>query len=242
MNFSSFFSSPDAIKTFNKVINSTSQQLLCGPGSQCAKDKESSNLEKKYRDSQNNMNTASQQLFDSEKNYYLYSKGQAGYNQFLNEKYTSEANKVVKDLTNNFNIEVHKVMQMNNTLKSLAVNYENEKELNQDYSKKNERLRDKIVDHDSDIITNDRKTHYEKENYDRLVGWNKFWFWIYIIFLLIFAVSLFVNASRFSLIQKLLILGFFAIYPFVINPIVFFIIRVIANLLTYIPKNAYLNV
>jgi hypothetical protein len=128
MNFSSFFSSPDAMKTFNKVINSTSKELLCGPGSQCAIDKESNNLEQKYIESQNNVDTAPQQLLESEKNYYLYSQGQKGYNQFLNTKYTSEADTVVKDITDIFNLELQKVMQMNNTLKSLTVNYENEKE------------------------------------------------------------------------------------------------------------------
>jgi len=241
MDISTFFSSPDAIKTFNQVIQSTSEDLLCGQGSQCAVDKESNNLEQKYIESQNNVNTASQQLLESEKNYYLYSQGQKGYNQFLNTKYTSESDTVVKDITDIFNLEVQKVMQMNNTLKSLTVNYENEKELNTDYNKKNERLRDKIEDHDSDIVTNDRKTHYEKEQYDALVGWNNLWFWIYIILLLTFAVAIFLGAPQFSLFMKIIIVILFAIYPFIINPIVFFIIRAIANLLTYIPKNAYLK-
>jgi hypothetical protein len=240
MNLTSFFSNPDAIKMFNRVINSTSKTLSCGPGSQCEQNNNINNLEQKYIAAQNNLKTAPEQLFESERNYYLYSKGQSGYNQYINDKYTKEANSVVETLLSNFNSNILKITQMNDTLKSLTVNYNNELELNKDYYKKNERLRDKIQDNTTDIVTNDRKTHYEKENYDTLLGWNKFWFWIYVIAFIAFAYVIF-SKSSFSLVMKLLFLAFFIIYPFVINHIVFFIIRMIAKLLTYIPKNVYLT-
>jgi hypothetical protein len=71
----------DSINQFNNLIQNSQNALLCGPD--CQKKKYSENLEQIYLDAKNNVLTAPSQLNTAAKNYYTYTKGEAGYDEYI---------------------------------------------------------------------------------------------------------------------------------------------------------------
>ena len=178
-----FFQNPQVIANFNNMVHQTTSDVLCTSTSECGKARIAADLEKKYIASQVNLKTAPNQLDDSEKNYYVFTKGQAGYNRFLIHKLTNEADIETSKMAAEFNQYIERVSQMNDTLNSLMVNHTNELELYENYVSKNGLVKRKIDNKGSDILTKDRKTYYEQDNYDYLVKWYRVWFIIYMLLL-----------------------------------------------------------
>lgn len=236
-----FFSDPQVLANFNNMIHETTSDVLCTPSSECGKAKISADLEKKYIESKVNLQTAPLQLDDSERNYYLYTKGPVGYNKFLVDKLNNTANAETSKMTMEFNENIKRVSQMNDTLNSLSINYANELDLYDNYVIKNGLVKRRIDNHGSDIITKDRKTYYEQDNYDYLVWWYRVWFFIYALLWVVFAVGIFLANSTFPLKTKILLLTLLLAYPFVIDSIAFFFIKLFVKMASYIPKNAYLD-
>ena len=108
-----------------------------------------------------------------------------------------------------------------------------------EYISKNNQLDTGIVDIRSDIVTADRKTFYETQNYDNLMKWYRIFKWIYILLLLAFFIGLFITKSDMSRTVKISAFIFLIIYPIVINYLVDFIIKSLKNAYNLMPKNIY---
>lgn len=78
----------------------------------------------------------------------------------------------------------------------------------------------KIGTYESDNITNNRKTFYENQKYDKLNTWNHFFKIIYIIVLIIFLIFIFTLDSSRGKGPLIGILILFIGYPFIINFII----------------------
>jgi hypothetical protein len=223
----------------NKLLQQTSQSLLCGPGTECEKTRNSEDLQQKYLDSQTNLQSSPYQEKQAEKNYYTYTQGEPAYNDMIRERLVKEAEKKTNDMLVNFNQNVKKATQLNATLSSLTIDYEHILELYKNYLEENEILNNKIISFGTDLVTNDRKTYYEDQNYDILVGWYSIWRWIYFILLIVFALGIFLSKSSYSIWAKLGLLGVLILYPYFINYLVFYLLKIILNIQSLLPKNVY---
>lgn len=178
---------------------------------------------------------------ESAKNYYVYTKGQVAYDQYIIDKLTNSANSDIVKKQAEFDENIKKVSRLNETLHSLIVNYTNESELYDNYVKTNGLVKQKIEEKGANIVTNDRKTYYEKDNYETLTAWYKVWFYVYVFLLVAFTLGMFLTQSAFSFKSKALILLGFILYPFIIDRILFFIMKLFAKIGSFIPKNVYLE-
>lgn len=238
MDISSFFASPDAMDAFNQVIQSTSNSISCTEGTNC---KSTSDLEKKYEKAKKNIVTAPDKLLKAEKDYLIATKGQSGYNDFVQTKYTEKAKenitKLKKEMENTFNT----LYELHDTLTNITLHGVNEQELLKEYETKNQTLRQQLGNHESDIVTNDRKTFYEEENVEILQSRYTTFLIIYCVLFVAFILYLFLGkgSSFYSFRFRIGILLFFILYPLFIDYIVFGFLRLVTRLYHALPKNVY---
>jgi Mn2+/Fe2+ NRAMP family transporter len=112
-------------------------------------------------------------------------------------------------------------------------------ELDSKYINENKKMGGIIRNTKTDIVTNDRKTFYEEQNNDYLAGWYKIIICIYIFLAIVFFASLFLLNIQISLLSKIIFVIFFLLYPFVITPIVLFILAKLTDLYNMLPTNVY---
>jgi hypothetical protein len=223
----------------NELLAQSSQALVCGPGTECERTKKSEDLQQKYLAAQTNVQSASYQEDAAEKEFYTYTQGDAAYNSMKTQRLQTDAEKKSNEIQSSFNENVNKAIELNDTLSSLTNNYQNVLELYNNYVEENGFLREKINYQKTDIITNDRKTYYEIQNYQILKSWYVIWRWIYFILLVGFGLGIFLTKSAYSIWAKLGLFALFAIYPYVIDYVVFYLLKVGASFISLLPKNIY---
>ena len=223
------------INQVNQLIQLANQSITCGPS--CQQQKNVDDLQQKYLSAQANVATAPQQLETAEKNYFLESKGAAYYNDFLKNKLQGKADILGNTLNSNFQKNIQLAKDFSQTHDSLTTNYQHVLELLNGYVKSNDSLKSEINGVQRDIVTNDRKTYYEYENYNSMKKWYYMFKWIYIILVFIFGIFLF--GSNYSFSYKIFLLVVFVFYPFVIDFLVIYFIQLLHELYSLLPKNVY---
>lgn len=223
----------------NQMLAQSSQSLLCGPGTECERTKKTEELQQKYLAAQTNIQSASYQEQAAEKAYYTFTQGNAAYNTMNAKRLQSNAEDAVNKLHVSFNENLAKATELNDTLSSLTTNVNYVTELYQSYLKNNNALEKKIDAYGTDLVTSDRKTYYETQNYDILRTWYYIWRWIYFILLVVFAVGIFLSKSGYSIWAKLGLFALFALYPYFIDYVVLYLMKAVANLISLLPKNVY---
>ena len=223
----------------NELLAQSSQALVCGPGTECERTKKSEDLQQKYLAAQTNIQSAPYQEEAAEKEFYTYTQGDAAYNSMKTQRLQTEAEKKSNEIQSSFNENVNKAIELNDTLSSLTNNYQNVLELYNNYVEENGFLREKINYQKTDIITNDRKTYYEIQNYQILKSWYIIWRWIYFILLVVFGLGIFLTKSAYSFWAKLGLLALFGMYPYVIDYVVFYLLKAGASFISLLPKNVY---
>ena len=204
----------------NQLIQQSQQSLICGPGTQCAKDKETELLKKQYDDAKDNLQMAPQKLAETEKKYILFSQGNAAYGDFEKNKLTVEADKQAAQMKQEFEGNIHNIQKLNTTLDELIIHKQNIQDLHEMYFRKNKTLKKQIGNRVSDVAASDRKTYYENENYDGLMSWYKIWSRLYILLVVVFTLGLFVVPNELTRWKKAGCILFLIIYPFIIDKIV----------------------
>jgi len=223
----------------NNIFNQVNKSLLCGPGTECEKNKRNQNLEQTYLDAKTNLSTAPEKMKEAEKNYYLQKFGVNGYNSILEQQLTDKSNQESQKIKDNFDKNINEIMKKNDILENLIVNNNYIEELYNKYIDKNLYLTNKINHKGTDIVTNDRKTYYETENYERLLGWYNVWYRIYFLIFFLLVLGLFTRKKDMNPKGIIGIIFIFLLYPFIINKIVFFIIKTFFKLYSLLPKNVY---
>ncbi len=92
------------------------------------------------------------------------------------------------------------------------------------------------------MLTNDRKTYYEDQSIESLHFYYIVLMIIYIIFLLGFAVSIFMFPSTSSKSSLVAILIFFVIYPFICMRLFKFFIEIYNKIIGVLPTNVYKDI
>ena len=219
------------------MLNASSESLLCGPN--CQKQKRDEELQQKYLDAQTNLQTAPTNLKETKKAYYLEVKGQLAYNQMRDEELAAEVNKMAAQLIIEFDKQINETKILNNYYNSDLINSKNTKELYKTYRDENIKLEKLITDSHSNVLTNDRKTYYEIQEYDSLKGWYTFFITCYYILALIFFGTGILLNDQMKVWIKLLLLILLIIYPYIIPFIGNKIMMLYNEIKKQFPKNVY---
>jgi len=223
----------------NQLMAQSSQALLCGPGTECERTKTTEDLQQKYLAAQTTVQSASYQEKAAEKNYYVYTKGDAAYNDMQRQNLLTDADNKANEILVSFNKDVARATEMNDTLSNLTKNSAHVTELYNNYLQENAILKEEIKLYASDMVTSDRKTYYETQNYDILKTWYIIWRWIYFLLVVTFAIGIFLTKSSYSLRTKIILLVLLFIYPYVIDYVVLYLLKWLMQIYSLLPKNVY---
>lgn len=221
----------------NELLEQATSSLLCGPT--CQKTKITEELRQKYLSAKTNVMTAPIELEQSRKNFYVFSKGDTYYENMLEQELNEKAEQISILLGNNFRDEIKNAMTMNQYLNSALVSSSYSEGLLDEYIKKNADLSLKLRDNQGDILTNNRKTYYEKEEIERLKLWHKFWWYLYYILFVVFNMCWFFLPSNVSRIKRVIISILLFFYPFYIDFILRRIYGFFSRIYKDLPKNVY---
>jgi hypothetical protein len=231
----------EMVEKVNSTLEESSQALLCGPD--CQAQQNINNLRQIYLDAELNLQTAPGQLSVAEKNYLLSTLGEAGYDDYMTTKLTVTSNQIGDKITAAFTNTVQHSYSLNDLYETLYTNYEYLDDLYDNYVSVNTDLKKDINNATGDVVTSDRKTYYESQNYNYLKNWYIVYKFIYIIIIIIFIIFLFVRRSEYSIISRIFILIFFILYPIYVTQSVFWIWNhVILRIWELLPSNIYKSI
>jgi hypothetical protein len=227
----------DSLDKFNSLIDKATEAVMCGPD--CQKDKTSSDLKQKYVAAKTNLHTAPNQVQVAAKNYYTFTQGEAGYNEYLEKELNDKADKIASEFKNNFDADVSKATAEIETYNGLAINFTNVFDLYTKYKMENDELEKELRSTTSDILTNDRKTFYEDQGIDNLNFYYSFVRIIYMIIAIGFTVSMFMFPSQLSFFKKIGIIVLLALYPFISTKVLSWVIQLYYAIINVLPKNMH---
>lgn len=225
---------------FNSLLEQSQKAMLCGPD--CQKAEAAQTLQQKYLDAQVNLQTAPTQLQEAAKKYYTYTKGQAGYDDYLNSELQTKADAIIEILKKSFTDSISYAKTLSNTYSTQIINSQYANQVYEKYLEENALLDTTLKDNSYDIFTNDRKTYYEDQGIDDLKWWYSFFFRFYFIIIIAYVILFFISSSNFSIISRILILLGLIIYPFIAPRIFVFFVSLYYRFVSILPKNAYLNI
>jgi len=228
------------VNKFNDFLDNANNVLACD--SNCQEEKKKNELKQKYLEAKTNLLTAPNQVETSYKNYLTYSKGDSAYNEYRENELQQKAETVILTFKSNFKDEIEKAKESYDTYTGLLLNFTNIVDLYKKLVKENSVLTLAVKNMSSDLLTNDRKTFYEDQIIDNLAFYHTIILIIYIIFLIGFAVSIFVFLSASSKGSLFAILLFFIIYPFICIKIFKFLYHIKAIIMSVFPKDVYSDI
>ena len=199
-------------KLVSEMANLSVDDLICGPGTQCAIDKENKGLEEAYLNAQSNFDSAPIQLANAKRAYQVATLGAAGADKALENEYTLEATSNIEQLDDEFQKNLEYAKEINDTLESSVNNEAHTDELIEKYAQENEEIRLELKKNISDVVTSDRKTYYEDDQYNNIQKWTKLWNIIYYVIVLLFAIMILMEKSCYSFVIKLLIMSTIILY------------------------------
>jgi hypothetical protein len=231
------------LSQINTYIQNSAEQLRCGPDCQALEATQT--LREKYESAKTNLASAPGELQIAEKNYYTHIMGMTGYNDYITNKLTDQSNMVSKNIQTVVNNLLNEIKELNNSYKTSYSSYKYLSKLDKKYNDEILGLEENMKKASittGDVTTNDRKTYYEKQNYDNLLGWYKFYIWVYVLLFIVFIILLFITSTPVSITKKIIFIVFFVLYPFFITGLTLWGIRIFYNLTTLLPSNVYTKI
>ena len=211
--------------------------LTCGTA--CQREKVIAELRQKYLNSQTNILTAPQQLVDSEKEFYVFAEGTAAYNAVRTKELQDKANKLTGLMQNMYLEELFNIGQLIKMYNILVIDSDNTVELYNDYEESIKVLNEDIINEKNDVLTNDRKTHYESQEIVNLQFWKKILFWTYYLLVIVFFLGIFFANSVYSFFKKCMIFIILLLYPFYIGIVTDGIMIIFNKFTNILPTNVY---
>jgi len=230
--------SPD-FNNLNSFLDSAMKTISCG--TDCQKQKTSSQLKQKYDETKSNLVLAQPKFIEAKKNYIVYTEGDSVYKELQEKELNQKANIISGKLKEQFDKLIYQNKTAIQTYNALFSNYNNVNELYVSYKKENNKLFVKFKENKSNILTNDRKTFYENQKIEELNGYY-YYVLLIIYYIIIFCISIFyfIYKPNFNIKNFITIIVLLIIFPFFSTYILttfFFIFNIIYN---YIPKNSYI--
>ena len=220
------------------ALAESAKSLTCGPD--CQAQENIQTLRQIYLDAELNLQTAPTTLSVAEKNYLVSVLGEAGYVDYMTTRYTVQANQIGDKITSSFEKVATESTKLIDIYESLYTNYDYLEDLYNNYTTVNTDLKKDINQSTGDVVTSDRKTYYESQNYNYLKNWYTVYKFVYIVIIIIFIIFLFVRKSEYSFVSRVFILILFILYPIYITQSVFWIWNhVILRIWELLPSNIY---
>lgn len=230
-------STNQTISDVNKLLRQASKAIMCGPD--CQKNEKMSQLYQTYLDSKTNLINAPQQVEQSAKNYYVFAKGPQGYDDYLNKSLDEKSTAIVNVIEQQFHDNLKTSQSTLDMYEGVSINYKSVIDLYEKYHVENATLERKYKNDANDIFTNDRKTYYANQGIDNLNYYYRFLMYIYAFVVFIYFILMFAIKNEMSIVQKILVLICFIIYPFVVVPVYKSLLIRYTNLIAMFPKNVY---
>jgi hypothetical protein len=229
---------PSSSDQFNKLLADAQAAAACD--STCQRNKKIDDLRKKYEYAKGHMNP--KMINEAEKHFFIFAKGQRVYNEMHEAKLKIQGHAVAKEVATNFKTAEHKIMDDIKNYNVLILNFPNVLDLYKTYKKQNIVLKKKIRDDGNDILTNERKTHYENQGSDALDTFFYVLTILFIIILIVFLVYVFKFRTDMPIMTKMgMFIGMIVLYflsPYVLSAIIMAIYAIYGIL----PKNVHLTV
>ena len=200
----------------NGLVSMINDKLICD--SACQKERNETSLKKKWDLAQNNLTSAPEQVAETEKNYFIYTKGEKGYSDMMYERNIKIAQQFkmgsIAEHENNLN-EIKILLDANNSNKDynnrmtelLKIRKEEEKKLNSEI--------DKYI---SKVQTSGRKVVYEKSDINWVDANRSFLLFIYYtLFVYYLFVSDYFATSKYKDKKVWLIILAYFIFPHILN-------------------------
>ena len=225
------------LNNFNDLMSQANQLITCGPS--CQQDQSLSQLQQNYLNAEANMVSAPQQFKSAQKAYYTYTKGQAGYNEYIDKELKAKADAIANQYQEKIDYDISSVKEKINTYQGLLVNFNNIIDLYKKYKTENNKLENNLKTKSSDILTNDRKTYYEDQGITSLNTYYSFLIGIYIFVVVVFLLSIFLVKTNVSFKVRFFVLFLMIIYPFVCYGLFHLLYKFYNNIKGIFPSNAY---
>jgi hypothetical protein len=224
------------------LINKSSDSITCPPGSQCMIQKTTNKLKEEYEKAKFDLNIkAPDQFKEAQKKYIIYTEGEQAYQNLEYNLAQEFVEDHVLQFIENYQLLFEVTYYKNKILQTKVDSYKYIFNVLLQTIANNGKIENELEITDNKILTNDRKSFYEQENYNSLKWWFKFWMYIYIFFLVIFIIAIFLGDSEFTFLQKLGVLSIFIIYIPIAEPVTFGIIYFIHFIKSLLPKNVYFS-
>ena len=225
---------------FNNLLEQARSAVTCD--SDCQHRKKAQELKDKYLAAKARVSSGPSDADVAEKKYLLFTQGQSGYNEHLDNTLNAKADKISEMFLEKFKDDAKNVSSGMLTYHSLFINYTNVLDLYKKYKEENIILEKNVKNDSSDILTNERKTFYEDQGVDSLNLYYYIMSIVYIITLVGFVIAIFFSPSAFSIMAKVGILVGLIILPFISSRIVSLIVGAANKIYNTMPKNAHLNI
>jgi len=89
------------ITDFNNLLQEASNSILCGP--ECQRTNTKNKLYQNYLDAKSNLENGPNIVNERAKQYYMYSEGPIGYNNYINQDLEQQLNVIDNNLIEKFN-------------------------------------------------------------------------------------------------------------------------------------------
>lgn len=229
------------IEQVNDALAKSESSLTCGPD--CQAQQSIQTLRQIYLDAQLNLQTAPTTLSVAEKNYLVSTLGESGYSDYMTTRYSVQASQIGDKITSSFEKVANESTKLSDIYETLYTNYDYLEDLYNNYATVNTALKTDINNATGDVVTSDRKTYYESQNYSYLKNWYIVYKFVYIVIIIIFIIFLFVRKSEYSFVSRVFILILFILYPIYITQSVFWIWnKVILRIWELLPSNIYKSI
>ena len=225
------------ITDLNNLLQEASNSIICGP--ECQRTNTKKKLYQNYLDAKSNLENGPNIVNERAKQYYMYSEGPIGYNNYINQDLEQQLNVIDNNLIEKFNNNLNQAKTNVELYKGVSVNYLSVIELYEYYLNNNKELEEKYKNTRSTILTNDRKTYYENQGIDYLTSVYLCLVLIYVSCSIIFLIRLFGFNNYVSLMKKIIILLFIILYPFFFMPLIKYILFIYSKISVLFPKNIY---
>lgn len=231
------------IAQINTYIENSAEQLRCGPDCQALE--ATQQLKEKYEAAKTNVASAPGEYETAKKNYYTYIMGQTGYAEYIKNNLTAQSNNIETNINTVINPLILEMKNLNDSYKTSYSSYKYLSKLDKKYNDEIDELKQNIQEAEvttGDVTTNDRKTFYEKQNYDALISYYKFSLWVFYLLLIVFTFLLFAMNNSMGIVNKILFIVFFLFFPFFATDITLWIIRIFYNFTELLPSNVYTKI
>ena len=200
----------------NSIIELASDRLTCG--THCQRDREAQQLRNKFYNAQQNLCKAPEKVSEAEKNFYVYTEGEKGYEDMLLKRYTKDVGEMKQESIKNHKDLVRIIQLLTNDYETDSINLDRMNELLRVRLKENDKLK-KVIDNNTGIAqTNDRKVVYEAREREWLETVRKSL--IYLLIITVFLYLIFGNFFKKQLYKNIriwVIIALFVIYFLSIN-------------------------